>query len=87
VTTHATITLTPHGLELRCPTAGLTLDQPLADADTALLADWTARYQTLARADRAAGPAPSRPGNRRLARRPRSLSRPPAGHGPAAAVG
>jgi len=49
VNAHATITLAYHGLELRCPSANLSEDRPLIDADFQLLAAFSARHQKLAR--------------------------------------
>lgn len=46
---HATIALAYHGLDLRCPAAGLSEDRPLSDDDVARLEAWAAGHQKLAR--------------------------------------
>ncbi|MCK4342092.1 MAG: hypothetical protein KAY37_10260 [Phycisphaerae bacterium] len=52
--THATVTIAYHGIELRCPSAGVSEDRPFTAGDVALLQSWAARYQELARDDRPA---------------------------------
>jgi hypothetical protein len=46
---HATVTIAPHGIELRCPSAGVSEDRPFTSDDETLLQGWASRYQTLAR--------------------------------------
>ena len=46
----ATLTLAPHGLELRCPAANLREDRPLDDQSVELLKSWGTRYQQAAAA-------------------------------------
>ncbi len=48
---HASIKLADHGLEFRCPAAGLREDRPLSGADREKLEGWAKRYQKLARED------------------------------------
>ena len=53
---HATIRLTGHGLEFRCPAANVSEDRPITFADWRVLAEWSVRHQKLARErDPAAG--------------------------------
>jgi len=59
---HATISLACHGLELRCPAAGVSEDRPLADEDYRLFARWAARHQELARKSPAAAAGLLQPG-------------------------
>ena len=49
----ATITLAYHGLEFRCPSAGVSEDRPLAPEDVALLESGAKQYQQMARQDTA----------------------------------
>ncbi len=48
---YATVTIAPHGIELRCPSAGVSEDRALAGEDVKLLQGWASRYQKLARDD------------------------------------